>query len=128
MNSKRINLSLAFSKASRNCVFKAEQTILAENFYPLEAKGIFCSQGENAGLLLSHMTSKSEEMADRVGFEPTVTLLPHTLSKRAHSTTLTPVRLIGCNERGRKLDRGITPGNGNLLNFYSYSSGLKTVD
>ena len=30
------------------------------------------------------------EMADREGFEPSVTLLPHTLSKRAHSTTLTP--------------------------------------
>lgn len=29
-------------------------------------------------------------MAGRVGFEPTVTLLLHTLSKRAHSTTLTP--------------------------------------
>ena len=29
-------------------------------------------------------------MADREGFEPSVTLLPHTLSKRAHSTTLTP--------------------------------------
>lgn len=30
-------------------------------------------------------------MADREGFEPSVTLLPHTLSKRAHSTTLTSV-------------------------------------
>ncbi len=30
-------------------------------------------------------------MADRVGFEPTVLLPAHTLSKRAHSTTLTPV-------------------------------------
>ena len=29
-------------------------------------------------------------VADREGFEPSVTLLPHTLSKRAHSTTLTP--------------------------------------
>jgi hypothetical protein len=29
-------------------------------------------------------------MADREGFEPSVTFLPHTLSKRAHSTTLTP--------------------------------------
>ena len=29
-------------------------------------------------------------MADREGFEPSVTLLLHTLSKRAHSTTLTP--------------------------------------
>ena len=35
------------------------------------------------------------QMADRVGFEPTVTLLPHTLSRRAHSTTLAPVRLGG---------------------------------
>lgn len=33
------------------------------------------------------------KLADRVGFEPTVTLLLHTLSKRAHSTTLTPVRI-----------------------------------
>ncbi len=30
-------------------------------------------------------------MADREGFEPSVTLLLHTLSKRAHSTTLTSV-------------------------------------
>ena len=30
------------------------------------------------------------KLADREGFEPSVTLLPHTLSKRAHSTTLTP--------------------------------------
>ena len=29
-------------------------------------------------------------MADREGFEPSVSLTPHTLSKRAHSTTLTP--------------------------------------
>jgi hypothetical protein len=29
-------------------------------------------------------------LADREGFEPSVTLLLHTLSKRAHSTTLTP--------------------------------------
>ena len=28
--------------------------------------------------------------ADREGFEPSVLLLAHTLSKRAHSTTLTP--------------------------------------
>ncbi len=32
-------------------------------------------------------------MADREGFEPSETLLPHTLSKRAHSTTLPSVRL-----------------------------------
>lgn len=32
-------------------------------------------------------------MADRVGFEPTVRLHAHTLSRRAHSTTLTPVRI-----------------------------------
>ena len=30
-------------------------------------------------------------MADRAGFEPAETLLPHTLSKRARSTTLPPV-------------------------------------
>ena len=40
-------------------------------------------------------------VADRVGFEPTVTFLPHTLSKRAHSTTLTPVRIK--NVRGRSV-------------------------
>ena len=41
-------------------------------------------------------------MADRAGFEPAETLLPHTLSKRAHSTTLPPVLKcpVGC---GRKL-------------------------
>ena len=41
-------------------------------------------------------------MADRAGFEPAETLLPHTLSKRAHSTTLPPVLKcpMGC---GRKL-------------------------
>ena len=35
-------------------------------------------------------TMQSVIMADREGFEPSVTLLLHTLSKRAHSTTLTP--------------------------------------
>ena len=34
--------------------------------------------------------SGSGVVADREGFEPSVTLPPHTLSKRAHSTTLTP--------------------------------------
>ncbi len=34
------------------------------------------------------------KMADREGFEPSVTLLPHTLSKRAHSTTLTSALLV----------------------------------
>ena len=31
-------------------------------------------------------------MADREGFEPSVLLPVHTLSRRAHSTTLTPAR------------------------------------
>ena len=44
-------------------------------------------------------------MADREGFEPSVTLPPHTLSKRAHSTTLTPA-LGGC-----KLVRSACVGN-----------------
>ena len=37
-------------------------------------------------------------MADRAGFEPAETFLPHTLSKRAHSTTLPPVLKcpVGC--------------------------------
>ncbi len=52
-------------------------------------------------------------MADRVGFEPTVRSHAHTLSKRAHSTTLTPVRLrkspIG--RGGRKLSRCVKGGN-----------------
>ena len=34
-------------------------------------------------------------MADREGFEPSVTLLLHTLSKRAHSTTLTSALIAG---------------------------------
>lgn len=47
------------------------------------------------------------KMADRVGFEPTVRSHAHTLSKRAHSTTLTPVRLKNCplGRGGRKLPR-----------------------
>ncbi len=46
-------------------------------------------------------------MADRAGFEPAETLLPHTLSKRAHSTTLPPVLKcpMGC---GRKLASNTT--------------------
>ena len=44
-------------------------------------------------------------MADRVGFEPTVTSLPHTLSRRAHSTTLSPILIFCCHllRGGRKL-------------------------
>jgi len=34
-------------------------------------------------------------MADREGFEPSVSLTPHTLSKRAHSTTLTSALIVG---------------------------------
>ena len=50
-------------------------------------------------------------MADRVGFEPTVLLLAHTLSKRAHSTTLTPVHFP---ERGGNLSALIRLGNANF--------------
>jgi hypothetical protein len=39
-------------------------------------------------------------MADRAGFEPAETLLPHTLSKRAHSTTLPPVLMCFLVEGG----------------------------
>ena len=38
-----------------------------------------------------HLHCVVMKMADRAGFEPAETLLPHTLSKRAHSTTLPPV-------------------------------------
>ena len=42
------------------------------------------------------------KMADREGFEPSVLLLAHTLSKRAHSTTLTPaLQWKGADPRGR---------------------------
>src|SRR6187549_999838 len=37
--------------------------------------------------------NKSGELAERVGFEPTVEFPLHTLSKRAQSTTLTSLRL-----------------------------------
>ncbi len=54
-------------------------------------------------------------MADRVGFEPTVRLHAHTLSKRAHSTTLTPVRFVPQNRLfgrgGRKLSSSFDSGN-----------------
>ena len=48
-------------------------------------------------------------MADRAGFEPAETFLPHTLSKRAHSTTLPPVLGDSSVDGGRKLPsyRGI---------------------
>lgn len=39
-------------------------------------------------------------MADREGFEPSVLLPVHTLSRRAHSTTLTPARLTLDEVRG----------------------------
>jgi len=45
------------------------------------------NDGDTLGLAWGRTTSL---VADREGFEPSVTLLPHTLSKRAHSTTLTP--------------------------------------
>lgn len=35
---------------------------------------------------------EKNKMADREGFEPSVLLPVHTLSRRAHSTTLTPAR------------------------------------
>ena len=45
-------------------------------------------------------------MADREGFEPSVTLLPHTLSKRAHSTTLTPALLWWARNLGGPIRNG----------------------
>ena len=38
------------------------------------------------------MKAKRGKMAERVGFEPTVGFPQHTLSKRAPSTTRTPLR------------------------------------
>ena len=49
------------------------------------------------------------KMADRVGFEPTVPLLAHTLSRRAHSTTLAPV-LFSRTSPGVELWRARTLG------------------
>ena len=43
---------------------------------------------------------RKRRMADREGFEPSVTLLLHTLSKRAHSTTLTSVLIHRVAGRG----------------------------
>lgn len=43
---------------------------------------------------------REKKMADREGFEPSVTLLLHTLSKRAHSTTLTSVLIHRVAGRG----------------------------
>ena len=43
------------------------------------------------GLPLSHLNPEGRRVADREGFEPSVLLLAHTLSKRARSTTLPPV-------------------------------------
>ena len=55
-------------------------------------------------------------MADRVGFEPTVRSHAHTLSKRAHSTTLTPVRLKSALGRGgRNLSLQYESGNTEML-------------
>lgn len=42
------------------------------------------------GTFGEHSRNSLKIMAGREGFEPSVTFLPHTLSKRAHSTTLTP--------------------------------------
>ena len=45
----------------------------------------------------AQQTRKNEMMAERVGFEPTVEFPLHTLSKRAHSTALTSLRMNGFN-------------------------------
>ena len=64
-------------------------------------------------------------MADRAGFEPAETLLPHTLSKREHSTTLPPVRRypVGC---GGKLASILVDSKlfFNHLRFNNYSLSL----
>lgn len=58
-------------------------------------------------------------MADREGFEPSDTLLHHTLSKRAHSTTLPSVRLENARigRGGRKLTGGRWRGNPEMSLF-----------
>lgn len=62
---------------------------------------------------------EGKSMADRVGFEPTVTFQPHTLSKRAHSTTLTPVHILlvirSVLARGGKLAGGLAGGKPFLM-------------
>ena len=63
----------------------------------------------------------STKMADREGFEPSVTLLPHTLSKRAHSTTLTPA--LG----GRDARNSIRPWQP-LFDFFKNLRRRSTID
>ena len=58
-------------------------------------------------------------LADREGFEPSDTLLHHTLSKRAHSTTLPSVRLENAltGRGGRTLTGGRWRGNAEMSLF-----------
>lgn len=56
-------------------------------------------------------------MADREGFEPSVTLLLHTLSKRAHSTTLTSV--LG----GREARGAGTAGQAHFFHVGHFTNG-----
>lgn len=49
------------------------------------------STNKNRNILITNILRK-KLMADREGFEPSVLLPVHTLSRRAHSTTLTPAR------------------------------------
>ena len=43
-------------------------------------------------ILFNHRNQLTMSMADREGFEPSVVFQLHTISNRAHSTTLAPVR------------------------------------
>lgn len=43
---------------------------------------------------MTHQEASHFILAERQGFEPWVTLLPHTRSRRANSTTLAPLRSL----------------------------------
>ena len=51
-------------------------------------------------------------MAERVGFEPTVSLHPQRFSRPSRSTTLAPLREVRTRMRGRSKGRAIDEGEG----------------
>ncbi len=66
----------------------------------LESESVYPTNGSNMGINMGINKKRPErrlfvdQLAERVGFEPTVDLHPRLISSQVHSTTLPPLRRV----------------------------------
>lgn len=73
----------------RTSCFSSIGNLLKNNNFPISSPHLYKQKPQHINIQNIAVENK---MADREGFEPSVLLPVHTLSRRAHSTTLTPAR------------------------------------